>query len=254
MSAPRLLFLYPVLFNPTSKSSRVLLRQLNISTRPRPAKSGATSKSHQVRHVTLTRHGSAVEPVMPEDMKMPPGAQSIKETKPTIPLSSSSITPPPTNIKDRPLESLAKSADSNDKHKEFLQIPIPSDNQPISESKALEEITNHTFRDEKMDKKDASNIRGAAQKQDDETVKLDTQAKNVKEVKPPEGIAAGKIPVYYHNFDTYTMVKQLTDAGFTYEQSVVAMKLIRGMLSLSLNRTKEKLVTKSNVENVRKSS
>jgi len=192
---------------------------------------------------------------MPEDMKMPPSVQSIKETKPTIPISSSSTTPPlPKNVKDKSSESPVKSTDSNVKHADFVQIPVPSDNQLVSESKALDEITSHAFREEKMDKKDILKTRGAVQKQEDETVKQDTQAKNVKEVKPPEGIAAGKIPVYYHNFDTYTMVKQLTDASFTYEQSVVAMKLIRGMLSLSLNRTKEKLVTKSNVENVRRPS
>lgn len=245
MSTPRLLFLYPAFFNPTSRSSRVLLRQLNTSTRSRSSKPRTTTKSQQVRHVTLTRHGSAVEPIMPEDMKMPPASQSIKETKPTIPLSSSSTTPPAPNVKDRPPESATKTTeDSKQKATEFVQIPVPSDNQLVSESRALDEITSHAFHEEKVDKKDLPKIGAAMQKQED------VQTNTVKEVKPPDGIAAGKIPVYYHNFDTYTMVKQLVDAGFTYEQSVVAMKLIRGMLSLSLNKTKEKLVTKSNVENV----
>ena len=58
-------------------------------------------------------------------------------------------------------------------------------------------------------------------------------------------------PPYVHHFDTYTLVKDLSKGGFTYEQSVTIMKAVRGLLAQNLDVAKDGLVSKSDVENVR---
>lgn len=57
-------------------------------------------------------------------------------------------------------------------------------------------------------------------------------------------------PPYVHHFDTYTLVKQVEGGGFTEDQSITAMKGVRGLLALNLDVAKAGLVSKSDVENV----
>lgn len=57
-------------------------------------------------------------------------------------------------------------------------------------------------------------------------------------------------PPYIHHFDTYTLVQQVEKGGFTAEQSVTAMKAVRGLLTLNLDVAKAGLVSKYDVENV----
>ena len=58
-------------------------------------------------------------------------------------------------------------------------------------------------------------------------------------------------PPYVHHFDTFTLVKDLENGGFTEDQSVTVMKAIRRLLAVNLDVAKEGLVSKSDVENVR---
>lgn len=57
-------------------------------------------------------------------------------------------------------------------------------------------------------------------------------------------------PPYVHHFDSYTLVKQVEEGGFTAGQSVTAMKAVRGLLAFNLDIAKEGLVSKYDVENV----
>lgn len=57
-------------------------------------------------------------------------------------------------------------------------------------------------------------------------------------------------PPYVHHFDTFTLVKQVEAGGFTEDQSITAMKAVRGLLALNLGVAKAGLVSKSDVENV----
>jgi hypothetical protein len=57
-------------------------------------------------------------------------------------------------------------------------------------------------------------------------------------------------PPYVHHFDTFTLVKQVEAGGFTEDQSITAMKAVRGLLALNLDVAKAGLVSKSDVENV----
>lgn len=57
-------------------------------------------------------------------------------------------------------------------------------------------------------------------------------------------------PQYVHNFDTWTLVKEVEKGGFTAEQAITAMKAVRVLLAKNLEVAKEGLVSKSDVENV----
>lgn len=58
-------------------------------------------------------------------------------------------------------------------------------------------------------------------------------------------------PPYVHHFDSYSLVKQLEDGGYTREQAVTSMKAIRKLLAQNLDVAQKSLVSKSDVENVR---
>lgn len=70
------------------------------------------------------------------------------------------------------------------------------------------------------------------------------------EHKPPHLHA----PPYVHHFDTFTLVRDLEEGGFTQAQSVTLMKAVRSLLALNLDVAREGLVSKSDVENVYSSS
>ena len=57
-------------------------------------------------------------------------------------------------------------------------------------------------------------------------------------------------PPYVHHFDSYSLVKQLQDGGYSQEQATTAMKGIRTLLAQNLDVAQKSLVSKSDVENV----
>jgi hypothetical protein len=80
--------------------------------------------------------------------------------------------------------------------------------------------------------------------------------KILKTEKPMEGTEDGlniphlHPPPYVHNFDSYTLVKEVEKGGFTPEQAITAMKAVRMLLANNLEVAKNGLVSKSDVENV----
>ena len=55
---------------------------------------------------------------------------------------------------------------------------------------------------------------------------------------------------YVHHFDSYSLVKQLQDGGYSPRQAIESMKGIRALLAQNLDVAQESLVSKSDVENV----
>ena len=74
--------------------------------------------------------------------------------------------------------------------------------------------------------------------------------------KPKEGTEDGlniphlHPPPFVHNYDSYTLVKEVEKGGFTPEQAITAMKAVRMLLSNNLEVARKGLVSKSDVENV----
>lgn len=57
-------------------------------------------------------------------------------------------------------------------------------------------------------------------------------------------------PPYAHHFDSWSMVKELEQGGYTKDQAVSSMKAIRTLLAGNLDVAQKSLVSKSDVENV----
>ncbi|OAA73954.1 hypothetical protein ISF_00855 [Cordyceps fumosorosea ARSEF 2679] len=72
-------------------------------------------------------------------------------------------------------------------------------------------------------------------------------------MQPPEHIAqqhpSMSPPPYEHHFDSYSLVKQLEEGGYTTQQAVISMKAIRKLLAKNLHVAQQSLVSKSDVEN-----
>lgn len=58
-------------------------------------------------------------------------------------------------------------------------------------------------------------------------------------------------PNYVHHFDSYSLVKQLQEGGYSNDQAITLMKAVRALLAHNLDMAQERLVSKSDVENVR---
>ncbi|RAR04871.1 hypothetical protein DDE83_007646 [Stemphylium lycopersici] len=58
-----------------------------------------------------------------------------------------------------------------------------------------------------------------------------------------------KTPPYVHHFDTYGLVRRLSQSAYTAEQSITIMKAVRQTLLSNMALAREGLVSKSNVEN-----
>ncbi|KAH6606767.1 moz represents a chromatin-associated acetyltransferase [Trichoderma cornu-damae] len=56
-------------------------------------------------------------------------------------------------------------------------------------------------------------------------------------------------PKYVHHFDSYSLVKQLQEGGYSNDQAITMMKAIRTILAHNLDMAQERLVSKSDVEN-----
>jgi hypothetical protein len=55
---------------------------------------------------------------------------------------------------------------------------------------------------------------------------------------------------YVHHFDSYSLVRELQDGGYSKNQAIESMKGIRALLAQNLDVAQESLVSKSDVENV----
>lgn len=56
-------------------------------------------------------------------------------------------------------------------------------------------------------------------------------------------------PPYVHHFDSYSLVKQLEQGGYTNAQAITAMKAVRALLAQNLEVAQGGLISKSDVEN-----
>lgn len=56
-------------------------------------------------------------------------------------------------------------------------------------------------------------------------------------------------PPYVHHFDSYSLVKQLEDGGFSQAQAITTMKAVRALLAQNLDVAQEGLVSKTDVDN-----
>ncbi|CCU76726.1 DUF1640 domain-containing protein [Blumeria hordei DH14] len=105
---------------------------------------------------------------------------------------------------------------------------------------------------------DEEGVDAPAKEKIEELRQLGAPLETVLHMPPPpkaKGRTASKpshiqMPLYLHHFDTYTLVQQVQAGGFTPEQSITAMKAVRSLLAKNLDLARDRLVSKSDVENL----
>ena len=245
MSTTRLTFLYPHLFRSIRVSESVTntarLRARHPKRQCLKTRSFSTSERNGQRFVQ--RHGKAVEPFLHHGET----ADSLKVFTPEEDGKDS----------EEGKETVKKSHDTKGEEEDGPELETePPSSAPLSDE---------TQAAARLPGDDGAPI---DEKPLDEPTPLQKAATNTKDVLPPletilqmpppetaEERNAAKpphlqTPPYVHHFDTYTLVQQVEAGGFTEEQSITAMKAVRGLLALNLDVAKAGLVSKSDVENV----
>jgi hypothetical protein len=245
----RLTFLYPHLFRTirTSEPAAQTARQCCRQSSSRRAAFATTSRRKQ-RFVE--RHGKAVEPFLAPD-------ETKEDTRVFV------AEPVPEQVKkDATKKGNKKSGAETDVPREQSGEPGKVDvsaTGPLSEeTQAAAYIPGDLGSSVKSDpviQEDQSQSTEAAPARGSPT--KDGPLEKIIYAEPPAEEAQDDLhvphlhpPQYVHNFDSYTLVKEVEKGGFTHEQAVTAMKAVRGLLAKNLDVAKEGLVSKSDVENV----
>jgi Protein of unknown function (DUF1640) len=247
MTSLRLTFLYPHLFRSirVSEPATRTARRCSIPSTSQRASFATTSGNQQ--HF-VERHGKAVEPFLQ------PG-EAKEDTKVFVSESTSEAGKEP-NAKSR------KKPES--KQESSKEKSIAPEQVQASSSTPLPQITQAAGRI--PSDLDPSGGQKTLQQQGDAL----PQAPQCETAPPKDGplrqVLSIELPVepkpedlhiphlhppqYVHNFDTWTLVKEVEKGGFTNKQAISAMKAVRVLLAKNLEVAKEGLVSKSDVENV----
>lgn len=247
MSTTRLTFLYPHLFRSIwvseSATNTVRLRARRPQQQCLKTRGFATTGSKGQRFVQ--RHGKAVEPFLhhgetADSLKVFTPEEDGKDTGKSKDPAKNTLD---TNAEEEDSETLDREPSSFAPLSEETQpaARLPGDDgTPVDEKPAADEPTP---------------LQTAAKNTKDVLLPLETILQMPPPETPEERNAAKpphlQTPPYVHHFDTYTLVQQVEAGGFTEEQSITAMKAVRGLLALNLDVAKAGLVSKSDVENVR---
>lgn len=222
MAAPKLPFLWPMLFKP-SKPPRIHASRLSnpasksVNTPRRGCRHFATTP-HRAEEAPTQRYGKAHEPA-PHLREQDATGQPEQNTGSKAIFEKSSTTEPATEEAEEdepPIPTTTPSTPSKASVVEEPELATPAPEPPKT---------------------------GAAKPLDSVLHMPSTQEEE--QHKPPHL----KTPPYVHHFDTYGLVKELTRSTYTPEQSTLLMKAVRAMLMKNMELARDGLVSKSNVEN-----
>jgi hypothetical protein len=235
MTTPRLSFLYPHLArsmrlgDAAAQTARRARKPPSLDV-PRRGVAGTPFRATAPRRQVARRHGSAVEPLpLIEESAVPK----------TPPLPAQEI------LEQTPMQQASSQA-------EKVAEPALKEKENKAEGAPLE-ATGAT-----QDAAAAASSEPAAKGPPEATraeAKKAGPLESILHMGPPPEEAQHKMPhlspsPYVHHFDSYSLVRQLEDAGFTSEQAITSMKAIRTSLAQNLDVAQESLVSKSDVENV----
>ncbi|KAL8822828.1 MAG: hypothetical protein Q9191_006444, partial [Dirinaria sp. TL-2023a] len=250
MSVPRLTFLYPHLF----KSARVYETSLphqHLRPRRKAGQKANLSISARCRQETYTqRYGSANQPNPPPPLPLPP-ASSSTEGSSTDPKSlANAIEKEVQSPSAKPDET--KKADPGKAGKRDRAPSSPETKQEAQDKPALAARRSELQDAEKSVRVDAAESHPEEPPpQAPPPEAVDKPLDHVLQIDSPEEhkLPHLQAPPYVHHFDTFTLVKDLEEGGFTEAQSVTLMKAVRSLLAINLDVAREGLVSKSDVEN-----
>jgi len=218
MAAPRLPFLWPMLFAPTkaARGPNLRLRENTALGARRLRRScrqfATTSRAHE--EATSQRYGKAFEPAphlrndsTPQEPEAKPNDDALPEPPHNEPDEDEAPKPTATSTPSTPSKPSAINT-------EPTTIP-PTAPTETAEKKPLDSVLHMP------------------------------SPQDADHHKPPHL----KTPPYVHHFDTYGLVRALTHATYTPAASSTLMKAVRSLLISNLELARAGLVSKSNVEN-----
>ncbi len=248
MSIPRLTFLYPHIFKSLRVHHAGLVSQPLRVGPNHLSKAAFSTTSPPTQEAYPQRYGTAAEP------QPPPSGTPVPEK----PRNDNSLA-----------GAIEKEVNTPNKQEEKKQIRAPPKKEPDKTASEPKDEADKS-RDDEIDaalrdpskratELDASESTPKEATEAAETARRTKPLETVLQMGPPttdkpEDHKAPHLqaPPYVHHFDTFSLVKDLEGGGFSEDQSVTVMKAIRGLLALNLDVAKEGLVSKSDVENVRR--
>ncbi|PCH05162.1 Protein of unknown function DUF1640 [Penicillium occitanis (nom. inval.)] len=237
MATPRLPFLYPQLFR-SVKTYENSARALRFQPSPSPS-AAFNATRHRNQSTVSRRQAQSIE------SKLPPPTQPKKRSARQASSSSVSRNAIPKGQKDTAKESSAQPVNAKDGNKDTTKSTEAS---AQSQSPAKNEV-----------KSDAP--KSAADSMPKEMPSPKNPMDAVLQMPPPSDLGLARLPSngqevphlepapYIHHFDTYTLVKNLQEGGFSEEQAITVMKGIRGILQEKLDLAEATLTSKSDSEN-----
>lgn len=209
MAAPKLPFLWPMLWKPQ------LAPRVRSRVRAPRTKRTVTTTSFRSVEAPIQRYGKAHEPA-------PHLRAQLSEQG----------DPVPPKIPHDPAQDVEEEEDEADAHV-FTEPPVTPAKPPTKEADAPPAPAPAPKEPPKQD----------AAKPLDSVLHMPGPSDEAH--KPPHL----KTPPYVHHFDTYGLVRQLAKSNYTEEQSISLMKAVRGLLIENMMLARQGLVSKSNVEN-----
>ncbi|RDW70337.1 hypothetical protein BP5796_08734 [Coleophoma crateriformis] len=243
MSTTRLTFLYPHLFRSlrASESSAVRsARRKCQQPRPKNASHRGFATATRREQAFVQRHGKAVEPYLKE-------GEDPETLKVFVPVDESKD-----DEKSKELKKISNSSADKNAHG-----PLSDETQAAAripgDDGSPENYSSPAEASQEAGNTQQTSLDQAAANTQDTLAPLETilhmpapqSLDRENEAKPPHL----RTPPYVHHFDTYTLVSQVESGGFTKDQSVTAMKAVRGLLAENLDIAQAGLVSKSDVEN-----
>ncbi|KAK7966997.1 uncharacterized protein PG986_001274 [Apiospora aurea] len=265
----RLPFLYPHLFRSpvrrlSSESPAVTTRTARRQTARKGHRRGGSlvspsfSTSGRVRQATFERHGKAVGP-----LPVPPATGAAKLPHPGGGPKGSTTSEGEVNRKDARTNDVQAQAKKPQQQK---QKPKAQGTVAVAAARANEKSQGETSPEKEANPAETApaadsngNVRkihagGATtptQAAAEETMQSAGPMDAVLHMPPPGEMHHPHIstPPYLHHFDSYTLVKQLQAEGYTQDQAITLMKVVRALLAKHLETAQEGLVSKSDVDN-----
>lgn len=273
-AATRLTFLYPHLLRATSRAQP---QQWAATASNRAALAAANSRRsvHNLKRDKSSfapRHGKAVAPEQWEEQKQQPkdGAAATEDGAATTEKKAGELDPATAGdnrlaqadtVPKKPAAAVPKEHTEEDGATPDVILAAAPQAPPAAKT-----ATTATPSEAKNDGSEAGKPAQTTENNREPTVE-ETKAAQAKEaakssgpleavlhMQPPEHVAkqhpSMSPPPYEHHFDSYSLVKQLEEGGYTPQQAVTSMKAVRKLLAKNLNVAQQSLVSKSDVENV----
>lgn len=264
MASPRLTFLYPHLFRTTAATANAgRCRPPRPAPPPSPAKHRRQHHAHPFGTSTASskasfapRVGKGIEPRPLGDVQAAPALEShVKDMPPAPPPQGA---PLQDTVEATP-EERKQVAKALDPAADALNATLSSPGVSSEKKVAAQEAANTapgatatataTAAAPNTSPEDGGG--NAPPKKKRATGPMDA----VLHMGPPENVPANEKPPhltpppYVHHFDSYSLVKQLEDGGYTNAQAITAMKAVRALLAQNLEVAQGGLISKSDVEN-----